>query len=104
MGLPIIQLPSEDFVFSNGETIRIRGLSRAEAIQVASLIGDIAELERKAISCATQVSEAEVTTWHSSTPQADVENLVNAISRISGLDISVGKADAEDLPSAKLTE
>ena len=104
MTLPIRQLPTEDFVFGDGQTIKIRGLSRAEAIQLRGLSTDVVRLEILAIKFSCGVTEEEAEAWHNVTPNDDVERLVNDVARLSGMDEQEGKAGAEALPSAKLTE
>ena len=103
MGLPIFQLPSEPFEFSNGEVVTIRSLSRAEAIKVRLAIPDVERLEILAIAAATGTPEDEVKAWMQATPSPEIDRLVKAITRLSGLDEDEGKADAEDSHSAKST-
>jgi hypothetical protein len=95
MGLPIFQLESEPYRFSNGEETTIRSLSRAEAIQVRLVIPDVERLEVLAISFATGTPQDEVEAWIKATPSPEVDKLVKAITRLSGLDEDEGKADAE---------
>lgn len=102
--LPIRQLPQGEFRFKDGTVLPIRGLSRAEAIQLRGLEDDVTRLEILCIKAATNVTEEEATAWHSATPNDEVESLVNEIARLSGLDPDEGKDDAEGLQSATLTE
>lgn len=104
MSLPIRTLPKGEFRFKDGTILPIRGLSRAEAIQLRGLANDVVQLEILCIKAATGASEEEATAWHSATPNDEVEELVNEIARLSGLDTEEGKDDAEGLHSAKLTE
>lgn len=106
MSLPVIQLPHDEYTFKSGDKIKYRGLSRAETLQIEALSGDDRPLkiEIACIQFATNVTEEEATQWHKSTPQEEVQGLVDAILSISGLNPEVGKADAEGLHSAKLTE
>ncbi len=104
MGLPIFQLESEPYTFSNGETVTIRSLSRAEAIQVRMVIPDVERLEILAIAASTGTPEDEVKAWMEATPSREIERLVSAITRLSGLDEDEGKDDAEASHSAKSTE
>lgn len=104
MTLPIRQLPRGEFTFRDGTLLPIRGLSRAEAIELRGLGDDIIRLEVLCIKAATNVTEEEAEAWHKATPNDEVEELVNAIAKLSGLDTDEGKDDAGDLHSAKLTE
>ena len=101
--LPIRQLPQGEFRFDEDTVISIRGLSRAEAIQIRGLEDDIIAIEVLCIKAATGVTEEEAKAWHSAAPNDEVERLVNAVAKLSGLDPDEGKADAEGLHSANLT-
>lgn len=102
--LPIRQLPRGEFRFDEDTVIPIRGLTRAEAIQLRGLGDDVVAIEILCIKAATGVPEEEAKAWHSATPNDEVERLVNEVARLSGLDPDEGKADAEGLHSANLTE
>lgn len=104
MALPIRQLPRGTYTFPDGVELPIRGLSRAEAIQLRELGDDASAIEILCIAAATNATKEEATAWLQSTPQAEIEGLVNAIAKLSGLDADEGKDDAEGLHSAKLTE
>lgn len=104
MSLPIRTLPQGEFRFKDGTILPIRGLSRAEALQLRGLGDDVARLEILCIKAATNVTEEEATAWHSSTPNDEIAELVDEIARLSGFDLGEGKADAEGLHSANLTE
>lgn len=104
MTLPIRQLPHGEFMFKDGTLLPIRGLSRAEAIELRGLSDDITRLEILCIKAATGVTEEEAEAWHSTTPNDEVEELVDEIAKLSGLDADEGKEDAGGLHLAKLTE
>lgn len=94
--LPIRQLPREDFFFADGVTLSIRGLSRAEAIQTRSFGDDVIQIEVFCIASAAGTTEDEARAWHATTSQAEVEALVNAIIKLSGLNPDSGKVGAEN--------
>lgn len=98
--LPIRQLPQGEFRFDDGTILPIRGLSRGEALQLQGLENNIARLEILTIKAATNVSEEEATAWHSSTPNVEIAELIDAIAKLSGFNVDLGKADAEDSHSA----
>lgn len=102
--LPVRQLPQGEFRFDDGVVMPIRGLSRAEAIQIRELEDDAAAIEILCIKASTGATEEEAKAWHSVTPNSDIERLINEIAKLSGLDVETGKADAEGLHSANLTE
>jgi hypothetical protein len=106
--LPILVCPHDTFTCHDGQTIDIRGLSRAEALALKkddptgeSEAQKVTRIEVYVIACAVGVSEAEAWAWHTASPSGDVERLVDAIGRLSGMHMATGKADAEGLHSAK---
>lgn len=104
MTLPIVRLAHGEYKLSDGQTMRIRGLSRAEALQLQGLGADVKAVETLCIQAVTGVTEEEAQAWIADTPNQDVEGLVNAIAQLSGLDGKEGKADAEGSHSANMTE
>lgn len=104
MTLPIRTLPRDEFTFKDGTKLSIRGLSRAEALHLRTLNGDVTEIEVHTIKAATDTTEDEARAWHSTTPNEEIAELVDAIAGLSGFDIDSGKDDAEGSLSAKLTE
>ncbi len=105
-GLPILVCPRATHTFKDGQTVEIRGLSRAEAIQVRAMVRDekYAEAEAFVIEKAVGIPADVAANWHSISPSEDVEGLVDAVSALSGLREEEGKADAGDSPSAKSTD
>jgi len=105
MGLPIVQLPSDEFTFKDGQTIKYRGLSRAETLQVRLIPKDQPKaIEAQCIAFSTGVTLEEAEAWLEATPQDYVEDFTDAIAEISGLNPAQGKADAGASHSAKSTE
>ncbi len=86
-----------------GGTLSIRGLSRAETIQVRTLSPDVAAIEKLSIRYATDSTESEIDAWYATARNDDVEMLVDAIATLSGLNDTVGKVDAEVSHSANGT-
>lgn len=101
--LPIRQIPGEEFWFEDGQCLQIRGLSRAEALQLRAHGDDVTAIEIHCLMAGTGCTEEEAVAWHAATSSAEVEALINAIARLSGFDPDEGKAGAEDLPSATTT-
>lgn len=104
MTLAISVCPRDTVTLPGGGTQEIRGLSRAEAIQIRGLIEDVTTLEIRCIQYATGETEEVATAWHNSARNDDVEFLIDAIARLSGLAIEDGKKDGEGLPSEISTE
>lgn len=104
MALTISKPPTGTANLPSGLTVSIRGLTRAEAVQLRTMRDDPSAIEIHCIRYACGLSEDEATEWWTESRQDDVEELVNEISRLSGLDEKTGKADAEGLHSAKSTQ
>lgn len=112
--LPILACPRAIHTFEDGQTVEIRGLSRAEAIQTRCLKlpdGSEPDVEQRGILVEVFIIEhsigvtaAEAQAWHNTSPSGDVERLVDAVARLSGLDPDQGKAAAGDSHSAKSTD
>ena len=73
-------------------------------MHLRTLDGDVTEIEIHSIKAATDTTEDDARAWHSSTPNDEIAELVDAIAGLSGFDVDAGKADAEGLLSANLTE
>jgi hypothetical protein len=104
MSLPIRQLPRGEYRFKDGTVLPIRGLSRAEALQLQGLGSNVTRLEILCIKAATDVTEEAAEEWHKTTPNEEVAELVDEIAKLSGFDVDTGKDAAGGLHSANLTE
>lgn len=104
MALVIRQVPRGIHTFPDGTVQAIRGLTRAEAIQLREIQDDVRATEKLAIQLATDSTPEEVEAWYAKAPQQDAEKLVDTIAELSGLNPDVGKEGAEASLSAKLTE
>jgi hypothetical protein len=87
-------LPEADVELPSGlGTVRIRGLSRQEAVAVSKVDDQIA-MERKAIACGLldpKMTEAEVDQWSEVAVAADVQAVAQAISELSNMAPNSGK-------------
>lgn len=84
--LPSVPLPTGEVVIE-GQTFRLRGLSRAETVSMAGLnLDDVAEMETRLLALATDTSLDEVKTWYATAPAAAVMPLVEKALALSGLD------------------
>lgn len=82
-------------------TVVVRGLSRAEA-RIVQDIEDESASERKMIALgmiAPQLTEDEVGVWQSVSDAMEMEPVVNAITRLSGLARDAGKQAYRDFQS-----
>ena len=103
MGLPVLQVPRDKFELPTGEFVEVRGLSRAEALQVRAVSPDVEAVEKLCLGFALDVSPEDVDEWYATAPSSVVEDLVNVVARLSGLDGDAGKADADLSRSAPQT-
>ena len=79
-------------------TVRIRGLSRQEVIDLQALDGGVDVRERRMVSLGLvdpQLSEDEVAQWQGSSLAGEIEALTVAIGNLSGLGV---KADKSGVP------
>src|SRR5688572_30491197 len=69
-------------------TVRVRALSRAEALEVQGLGGDVAAIERKILALGMvdpPLTDAEVGEWYAAAPAGELEPVCQAIVAMSGL-------------------
>ena len=86
-------LPERDVELPSGiGTVRVRGLSRQEAVRVTD--DDPSVMERRALAAGMldpQLTEDEVEQWRGVAVAADVQAVAQAISEISNMDDKGGK-------------
>ncbi len=95
MGLPVCVCPTGVETLPDGQVVTIRGLSRAEAIQVRGASPNVEAMEKLVLGAGLDVSPQEVDLWYVTAPANVAEQLVNGIARLSGLDGEAGPKDAE---------
>lgn len=84
----------EDIEIEGVGTVRVRPLTRGEALQVADKPLDAAEMERKIIAWGLvepALSEADIKAWQDSSPAGDIQTVVDAIVRLSGMEKHAAK-------------
>lgn len=94
-------LPEEDVKLADG-TVRVRGLSRAEAVKVANLQKDIDAAEVFILACALiepEMSEAEVRAWREVAPSGEIDAVADAVLGLSGLTQEAAEAALRRFPS-----
>lgn len=90
-------LPESDVELPSGTgTVRVRALSRVEAVQVQKGLEetDVDELEVRAIARGMldpQMTEDDVRTWREMTAAADLQAVAQRISELSNLDAQAPK-------------
>lgn len=70
-------------------TVTVRSLTRGQALQVQGVEMDAAEMERKLVALAMvdpSLSEDEVKVWQDTSPAGELQPVVEAIVRLSGLE------------------
>jgi hypothetical protein len=75
--------------------VRIRGLSRAELLELQTLEGGTAVQDRRMVSLALvdpQLTEDEVKTWQENSHPHEIEGLTLAIAELSGLGVGASKS------------
>jgi hypothetical protein len=80
------RLNEEDVEVSGLGTVRVRGLSRAEAM-LLQRVDDTAARERKMLALAMvdpPLTEAEVGQWQKAAPASELEPVTDAVGRLSG--------------------
>lgn len=78
-------LPKIQFEEAEVHGVKIRGLSRSEAMKLAAFAEDPDAAEIYIISAVTGYSEEEVTQWRNETAAGPVGEIVEKILQLSGL-------------------
>lgn len=76
-------------------TVRVRALTRGQALQLEGKEMDVAEMERRLISQAMvepSLTEEEVGQWQDLTTAGELQVVMEAIVRLSGMEAHAGKA------------
>lgn len=87
-------------------TVKVRPLTRGEALALRGVELDVVEMERKLIATAMvdpPMTEAQVGKWQDVCPAGELEPVTDAIVRISGMEKNAGKqayADFRDQPGS----
>lgn len=96
------RLPEADVdVPGLGVTVRVRGLSRAEAMQIQKLEGTAA-IERAMLAMALvdpQLSEGEVRQWQEAAPAGELEPITDKVAELSGMKQDSAKDAYKELAS-----
>jgi hypothetical protein len=95
MALPKATPPTEIVKLPSGGKVTIRGLTRGEALRLSKLADKAktgpGDLEVAVIAAGTDTDPDEARKWYADAPSADVQVLVDAVTRLSGMDGERGK-------------
>lgn len=85
----------EDVEIPGVGTVQVRPLSRSEALQVQGVEMPLLEMERRLLALALvepKLTEAEIKQWQENSPAGELQPVVEAIIRVSGLEEAAAKA------------
>lgn len=91
------RLPERDVDLPGVGTVRVRGLSRAEAMRVRDLRDDLAAAEQLLVTLGLvdpALSAGDVAAWYEAAPAGEIDRLVGPIQELSAL--------GEDAPKSGL--
>ena len=94
------RLPERDVEIPDVGTVRVRGLSRAEALECQKLAADVSDLECKILSFGLvdpALSPAEVGEWYGAAPAGEIDPVTTAIQELSGLGEGAAKTAYKSL-------
>ena len=100
------RLPEADVDIPGVGAVRVRGLSRLEALQIQSGKQDMAALERAVIRLGLvdpALTPDEIDAWYAAAPAGEIVPIVSAIHDLSGLKEGAAKAAYKsdgDLPGS----
>lgn len=93
------RLPERDVEIPGVGVVRVRGLTRAEALDVQKVDQkDPGALERKVLHLGLvdpPLSEAEVQEWYDAAPAGEIDPVTAAIQELSGLAEGAGKSGVQ---------
>lgn len=95
------RLPEADVEVEGLGTVRVRGLSRAEAMKVQNLSGTAA-IERAMLSMAMvapKLSEGEVRQWQEASIAGEIEPVTNKVAELSGMTETAAKDAYKEMES-----
>lgn len=96
--------PEETICLPGVGDVRVRGLTRSEAVSLSEVKSDTPALERLIVRLGLvqpALSEAEVEAWYESAPSGLTDLIVNAVTRLSGADESAPKSGVPGVRSGR---
>lgn len=84
----------EDVEIPNVGTVKVRALTRGEALQVQGVEMPVAEMEQRLVSLAMvepKLTEAEVKEWQDNSTAGEIQAVTEVIVRLSGMEQGAAK-------------
>jgi hypothetical protein len=97
VSLPSILIPRQT-IEVEGEEVKIRGLTRAEAAEFQKMVRDgksMADIEIAVLAAGTDTSREETKAWYATAPQHVVDPIIDAIKDISRFSEGAQKSGGE---------
>ena len=92
----------EDVAIEGVGTVKVRALSRAEALSLQGVEMTVEDMERKLLALAMvdpKLTEDEVAQWQANSPAGELQPVVLAITRMSGLEQTAAKEAVQQFRS-----
>lgn len=99
MALPRVPLPTTKLEIG-GELLEVRGLSRSEAISVGEMANKPNEAEIWVVAKGCDVDISEAREWREVMPSAVIDQVVNKILELSGLQGAATFPDDSESPAS----
>lgn len=87
-GVEVVELPGV------GE-VKVRAMTRGEALQVRGKPDDVGAMERKVLSWTMvdpKMSEEDVKAWQDCSPAGEIQTVFEAVVRLSGMEVDSAKS------------
>jgi len=100
------ECPEDDVQLPSGRWVRVRGLTRAEAIKIQTIEG-VHETERFALSrglLIPQMNEPQIDAWMAHAPAGELNPASNRITELSGMDDGAEKQAVRDFEAGTVSE
>lgn len=88
------RLPEAEVEVEGVGTVKVRGLSRAEALEIQKVTGGVAAIERKLLSLAMvdpALTEDEVAQWQRASVAGELDPVTNKVAELSGMNEGADK-------------
>lgn len=84
----------EDVEIPGVGAVKVRPLSRSEALEIQGVELSVAEMEQRLVAIAMvepKLTEAEVAQWQANSPAGELQPVAQAVARLSGMEQSAPK-------------
>lgn len=89
----------EEVPLQRGGSVKVRGLTRAEALAVKGKETPEEEMEQFLLSVALvepKLTQSDVKTWQENSPAGEIQDVITAVMRLSGMEKAAPKAAYND--------